>query len=564
MAPLRDYRYSTGFSTDDLIRDDNALGELWHRLFGAFTRGDVLITVGTGGVTQSEELGIGLISDHDYAILDMEETENQQIFLVKNPWSGGTIRKERKVDNEMTESRFDHVYARISKDERLEPGTFWMDLDQIALNFESMYLNWNPALFSFREDVHFKWDMPACRMNCGSFGSNPQFQVRSEHGGTIWLLLSRHFQDVDAWPHHQRTGLTSVSENEQGFTCLYVFENDGEKVFLSDGAYHRGVYVDSPNTLIKFELLPTKSYTIVISEQSLPRSKYSFTLSAFSFHPLSISEARERYNHWMRRQSAWTTSSSGGNASSVVYHLNPQFSVSIPVLSDISLLLEAFNPEFPVHVKLLWGNGKTLSAVRGRDIIGNSGDYRKGFAMADIRKVEPGTYTIICSTFERGQLGAFCLSMGATSDCTVKQIPHPGAGLFSLVIPPATFPPGGNRLIAPLVAQRITRISVEVPCRLDLPKSLGGSNSLLKLAIELDQGPYKKVLLSSSEGEFLDYGFGMRTHEIDIHPNMSSLKGLWIVLERLELLGLRTQEEVVIEIHSDAPVEVGAWRQRDE
>ncbi len=551
-------------STDYFTRDDTSPDGLWRRIFGAFNQGDVLITVGSGGLSQNEEVGMGLVSEHDYAIIDMKETEDQQLFLVKNPWAGGATWKGTVFDKEENDNVLCAQDATISEKEGLGAGSFWMNLNDIYLNFESIYLNWNPDMFSFREDVHFTWDVPSSRTPCGSFGSHPQFELRNENGGTVWLLLSRHFQEVHNLSHSQTGGFNPVSGSNHGFICLYLFDNNGEKVLLSDGACCRGVYVDSPNTLIRFELLPAKSYTIVVSEQSLPQSRYSFTLSALSFHPLSISKARDRYSHCVWRQGAWTTSSSGGNANSATYYLNPQFSINIPVMSDISLLLETSYESFPVHVKLLWGNDKILSSIRGRDIVGDSGDYRKGSAVADIRNVQPGVYTIICSTFEQGQLGSFNLRVGATSDCTVMQNPNPDAGLLNFVVPTAWFPPGGHRLIAPLIAQRITRVSLEIPWQPRPTRSASGSASLLKLAIEHGQGPNKQVLLVSGEDEFLDGRLGIRTNKIDIQPCMSSRQGLWIVLQRLELLGLPSTEEVNIEIHSDAPLQVGPWRQADE
>ena len=510
-----------------------------------------------------------MVGNHDYAVIDLQEVDDQRLLLVKNPWAGGTIWKGPLWHNGQVEGVLDAGDARISKHGRLGVGTFWIDLNDIFLNFESMYLNWNPDMFSFREDVHFNWEMSTPRMPRGSFRNNPQFEVRSENGGIVWLLLGRHFEEVERRSRCQPEGLPEdlpvISGSGHGFICLYLFDNDGEKVFLSDGACCRGVYVDSPNTLIKFDLLPAKGYTIVISEQALSGLKYTFTLSALSSYPLSISKARDRYSHWVRMKSAWTTSSSGGNASSSTYHLNPQFRVKIPTMSDISLLLEGSDEDAPVHVKLLWGDGRLLSAIRVRDIVGDSGEYRKGFAVADIRKVQPGIYTIICSTFERGQLGAFSLSIGTTSNCTVKQNPKSDAGLLCLVVPTAYFTPGGNRLLAPLIAQRITRMWLEVQWRSKLPRLTSKSGgSLLKLSIEHGQGPDKQVLLVSGEDEFLDYGFGIRTDEVDINPGMSSRLGLWVVLERLEHLGLPATEEVVVEVHSDAPLEVGAWRQKDE
>lgn len=574
---LRTSNAITEYFPDRSRRDDVSPDALWRRIFGAFNYGDVLITVGTGGLTQSEEVGIGLVSNHDYAIIDLQEVEGRRLLLVKNPWAGGTTWKGSLWHNGEVEDMLHAQDARTLQHERLEAGTFWMDLYDIFLNFESMYLNWNPELFSFREDVHFNWVIPTPRMPCGSFKSNPQFELRSENGGIAWLLLSRHLQDVEplscchpkgllkGLPEGLPENLPAKSGTGHGFICLYLFDNDGENVFLSDGACCRGVYVDSPNTLIKFDLLPTKSYTIVISEQSLSGSKHSFTLSALSSYPVSLRKARDRYSRWVRMQSEWTTSSSGGNASSATYHLNPQFSVHVPALSEVSLLLESSNEDAPVHVKLLWGDGKFLSAIRSRDIVGDSGEYRKGIAVAEMRQVQPGIYTIICSTFERGQLGAFSLSVGSTSDCAIKQNPKPDAGLLCLAVPTACFPPGRNRLLAPLVAQRITQVSLEIPWRSKSSKPTSGSRgSLMKISIEHGQGPDKQVLLVSGEDEFLDSGVGIRTNEVDIGPSMSSRLGLWVVLERLEHFGLPAKEDVVVKIHSDAPLEVGAWRPKDE
>ncbi len=50
----------------------------------------MLITVGTGKLSQCEEQGLGLAGEHDYAILDLKEQGGQQLLLVKNPWSEGT------------------------------------------------------------------------------------------------------------------------------------------------------------------------------------------------------------------------------------------------------------------------------------------------------------------------------------------------------------------------------------------------------------------------------------------------------------------------------------------
>ena len=531
----------------------------------------MLITVGTGKLTLNEETDLGLVSEHDYAVIDMKEACGRQMILVKNPWSEGSVWRGDLTSNESFEEAYSesgipttqkeiHV---ASKSRRLAPGEFWMNIIDIFQSFESMYLNWNPGLFSFREDIHFSWDLAGLRSPEGSFTSNPQFEVKSEKGGIVWLLLSKHFTDFrpDSQGHYEEH--RSAPRDDQGFVCLYAFDNDGEKVFLSDGAVVRGVYVDSPNTLIKLKLRPFEGYTVVISEQALPSAKFSFTLSAFSLCNLSMTKARDRYSHYVSEQGTWTSFSAGGNAGSSSYNLNPQFSIIIPSTSDISLLLESSIKDFPVHVKLIWGNGKLVSSITTRDVVGDSGEYRKGFAAAELRSVQAGIYTIICSTFEEGQLGTFNLHVGATSICTIQRIPPAQAGRFVLILSRAFFPAGSDCLRALLRTQRITRVSVVVPSRAIGSNPARESQSSLKLSIELGQGPNKRVLTVSGDDKFTSQKSGVRTKEVDINPGMADHINLWVVLQRSEQLELPTENVDDIEIHSDGVVDVGTWERAD-
>lgn len=71
-----------------LHQDDVTAEQLWRRLFKRFRHGDVLLTIGTGKLTEREQKELGLASEHDYAILDMREQRDRRQMLVKNPWAG--------------------------------------------------------------------------------------------------------------------------------------------------------------------------------------------------------------------------------------------------------------------------------------------------------------------------------------------------------------------------------------------------------------------------------------------------------------------------------------------
>lgn len=547
--------------------DDITPPSAWHRLFHAFKFGDVLVTIGTGKLIESEEECMGLASEHDYAILDMKEDGDRPMFLVKNPWSEGTVwlgNISASTDHGiLPKQRPDQTSVTETKTETLAPGILWMDLKDVFQNFGSIYLNWNPGLFSFREDIHFTWDITSSSRSAGSFAQNPQYQVYSISGGIVWLLLSRHFTTNSRTSEAYMKDCKADGMNNGGFISLYAFYNNSQKVFLNDGAAARGPYVDSPNALLKLECPARTSYTVVVSEQGLSCSSYNFTLSAFSLKHVSIKEARDKYTHQQTHNGAWTFSTSGGNASTKIYSINPQFSIRLASASDVSVLIESWEKDFPVHFKLLWSNGRRINSITSRDIISDSGEYRTGSAFAEISNLQPGAYTIVCSTFEQGQLGKFSLRIGTMSECAVERVPVEEAGRMVHKVPTAIFLPGNDRLLAPLLVRRVTRLSLIAKPQQNRTGSSKIVRSPIRLGFECGQGLSKKVLGVSGNSEFIENPSNLRIKETDVQPNMSNGTGLWIVAERLGCSGIQDSEGVDIDVLSDEPIEVGTWRVGD-
>ena len=530
--------------------DDIIPNPFWRRIFNAHNYGDVLMTIGTGRLTRREEQGLGLASEHDYAIIDLKEEDGRRLLLIKNPWSersswkaGETFGKELRAGPETT--------ALALRSDSLPPGAFWMELDEVLQNFETIYLNWNPGLFGYRQDVHFSWDLVANRGLIGSFRRNPQYVVHSTEGGTIWLLLNKHFQDSAPIMKENKTFI----EGSAGFLSLYAFDKDGQRVILSDGSLFRSPYVDAPNSLLRMELPAKSVYTIVISEQDLPPSTYNFTLSVFSLKKLDIAPANDNYKHSIVQHGAWTFSTAGGNASSPTYHTNPQFSLCLIKQSSLAVLLEVEDDDIPVHVKLLWAGGKRALQVTTRDIVGDSGDYRRGSALAEIPNVQAGTYTLICSTFEQGRRSQFSLNVRSMAECTMKAIPLTEAGRLQIKVPTASFSEGLDRLLAPLQVSRITRLRLHAQNK-DANVS---RRSPLRMSLEYGQGPHKHTLSVTGNGEFMDASAGLRTEDLDILPYMCTNHGVWLVIERLGRSYNTQMEEVQIEILSDHAVGIGPW-----
>lgn len=560
----------TGWLPDQVfLHDDSVMpDELWSRVFKAFTSGDVLITIGTGKLSKREQKHLGLAAEHDYAVLAMRETSYFRQMLIKNPWSDGEVWKNASALSPSPREPEEGQPVSHDEKEKMSPGTFWMDLGSVFQHFENLYLNWNPGLFSYRQDYHFSWDLSTQQSTIGSFESNPQFSANCPQSGPVWFLLNRHFrtgdyQNQDKVPH--------------GFISLYLFKRNGQRVMLSDGAIVRGPYVDSPNTLMKFDAESEQIYTVVVAAQHLPPEKLNFSLSAFSCFPAELSLAQKRYQTVVRKNSAWTRSTAGGNSESLAYLTNPQFCLKLASKADVAILLGSIEQDnearFAVHIRVFFTDGSRVSVLRTRDIVAQAGEYRRGSTALETT-LDQGTYTLVCSTFDSGQLGKFTLSVHSSSKvpCVLRPLPAEASGQLTTTSQPAVFLIGMNRLLAPLTTSRLTRMSLvvqPVQARHASTTSARGSSPLL-LTLEQGQGPYKTCLATSSapgEPEYNDPSVGVRIESIDVRPEMHGhgTGGLWVVLQRISGSSATTQtmESVQVLILAEERVSIGSWGHGD-
>lgn len=525
----------------------------------------------------------GLAGEHDYAILDLREAGDQKLFLIKNPWcegtswTGSTPRIDGSDGTEIGSLR-DEETVHSSRDllnahDQLSPGTFWMDLNSVLQHFESIYLNWNPGLFQKRQDVHFPWDLRlngsmAARGKFRSFANHPQYRVTVANGGTLWVLLCRHFQDATTDPD----AVSDASSISSGFVSVYAFDNDGARVFLSDSAFIRGPFVDSPQTLLKLDdVVPGKAYTIVPVEQDLTHDSHTFTMSVFANSALTIDNAPSQYPHQTMLCASWTRDTAGGNANSPDYSQNPQFSIRVDQRASLTLLLETIVDPLPVHVKLVLGRGQRVESVRSRDIIIDSKDYRRGCALATAHDLEPGSYTIICSTFEVGQLGDFTLRVDSTAPTQLRLLPREGAGKVRVPLCDAAFHGDQLKVAARLAPRRLSRMKILVKHTnkgraINRAQMQRRERSMIRVTVEVGRGPERRILMASGGGEYSDSLAGVRTDDLDLSPQTSKDTDVWLVVERMFTPREVPEEILAVEMFTDAPdaLQVGVWRKWDD
>lgn len=557
----------TGWIPEQIfVQDETSSSDaVWRRILNAHTYGDVLITLGTGKISDREQAEIGLASEHDYAVLDLRESAGRCYLLVKNPWCEGPVFEGRSVsiasayDSEESLSQVEAAIPSQSNfsghsTSRRTAGTFWIDLHAIYQHFESIYLNWNPGLFSYRQDIHFYWSI-----NAGAKSNilidNPQLSLRAVRGEVVWLLLSKHFTD------HMET------VSAAGFIGLNVFDKSGARCMTSEFAIAKSPFVDSPQILLRLDtVVAEQTYTVVpvqddISEQTVP-----FTLSAFSNSPLYLERAIDQYAYSTLVTGAWTEDTAGGNAGSPIYSQNPQYKLVVTHASQMAMVLDSHDSTVAVHIKLMHGGGKRVYLVRSRDVIRDSGDYCRGCAYAETT-LSPGTYTIIVSTYEPNQQTPFRLrALSSSPGVSLTLIPREGAGRLRTRLATAAFQPHWSTIAVPILPLRLTKFSV-----LAVPRQMPGSDrssserSMIRLSLELGTSFDRCIIIASGSGEYSDSAAGVRTEEVDLAPELVRQDVLWLVLERM-LTGRVKEEFFDVDIFYEAKesVNVGVWRCRDD
>ncbi|KAA8893689.1 hypothetical protein FN846DRAFT_977737 [Sphaerosporella brunnea] len=542
-----------------LQSDEIVFSALWRRISNAWATGDVLVTLGTGRLTTKEEIILGLIGEHDYAVLEMKEEDGQRMMLVKNPWSDGTVWKGTPTADDEDDQDFDAPSPPDSESglnmaasekafpsrEPLKPGVFWISLENICRNFASLYLNWNPTLFTHIHESHFSWDL-ATKVSETSFGRNPQFSISnsSSTSGPVWILLSRHL----GLPSNPQEGMIN-----NGFIALYLFDASGRRVYLSSGSTYRTPYVDSPQTLLCIADFPVgDTYTLAVSSQDLSPTIHHFSLAVYSLFPLTVDTATETFPYALTLSSSWTDATAGGNAQSREYPKNPQFMITLPTPTpEIGLLLETPSLH-PVHVKLVHSKGERIASVTTRDIIAESGEYQRSTALAIASVLRAGKYTIVASTFEAGQLGNFSLTLLSTSsDAMIKELPSETAGCFETHLK-NVWPHGRKKLVFPMDVGRFMGLWVKARSTSALRLRI------LRAARKLGEVEDDVVVAESGGGNFEDLPMGVRTQKAWFEWLDG---GYQVVLERLGTLG---GEEWEVTVVSESTLWVGEEMGDDE
>ncbi|KAJ1023469.1 hypothetical protein NDA16_003086 [Ustilago loliicola] len=288
----------------------------WHRFFSAWRDGKCMATVGTGKApsrrsdrdsAEQTEVGLatitldsGLVSSHNYAILDVIECNSRRYVKLMNPWRTAagirpaiavSVREEERIyadaaSNALNAHLDDLSLDHTEKEDSASP-TFVVSWDDLCSHFDSLFLNWDPKLFDNNVTVHSSWrgsSTASSSSPSSSGGASPSFKqpdphfrltitvpaITSSHAETatdpsaeVWLFLTRHITNTKASDHSSAGKLQSSAQASAEYIALHVFEDDqhasqggqstGASTLPLRKSKRMGAYVDGTQCLVRLK-----------------------------------------------------------------------------------------------------------------------------------------------------------------------------------------------------------------------------------------------------------------------------------------------------------------------
>lgn len=385
---------------------------LFDKLLTRMSKGDVLVTVATGDLSDAEADRTGLVPTHAYAVLDTKKVKGVRLLQLKNPWSHLRWRGNySELDTRhWTPELKDTLNFDPNSAAMFDNGVFWIDYESILRFYDVFYLNWNPGLFSYTYCIHQSWKAGSGPVkDAYNVGDNPQFSLEVEgNTGAVWILLTRHITEIE-----------DFKENREYITVL-VYKNDGRRVYYPHDPppFIDGVRINSPHYLCKLIVSETsaKRYTLVISQYEKMNTIY-YTLRAYGTCPFSLRKIGDPYEYTKQITGKWEGRTAGGCANNRdTYNNNPIYQVIIQVAhNNTQMLLDLKGPkQYQIGmdvVSVVVNDPNAPTAFRRKD----SGPFRSGFVVLDLQDVPAGTYNIIPATFLPRQEGPFFLTVKSSS-----------------------------------------------------------------------------------------------------------------------------------------------------
>eukprot|EP01064_Diplonema_japonicum_P010265 TRINITY_DN17579_c0_g1_i1.p1 TRINITY_DN17579_c0_g1~~TRINITY_DN17579_c0_g1_i1.p1 ORF type:complete len:643 (+),score=127.56 TRINITY_DN17579_c0_g1_i1:65-1930(+) len=230
-------------------------------------------TISCGESNEDEKTQLGLVTWHEYSIIDFHHDESDRFVRIRNPW-GSTEWKGRYSDNHSSwESRPDLKEKLVtSRDDKCkDDGAFWMEWSDCEKYFESVYLCHNIMEGFEYQGIKSAWTEATAGGHSGpGYNTNPRFHLEISQPMRCFFELK---------PPDAR-----FSSENHPYMMINVFKAPDD---LSAPLRRSNAIVKSPlmKSIGKWEEMEAGSYLVVVATQKKDE------LSEFFFRFCSVANA---------------------------------------------------------------------------------------------------------------------------------------------------------------------------------------------------------------------------------------------------------------------------------
>ncbi|TXT11061.1 hypothetical protein VHUM_01812 [Vanrija humicola] len=402
----------------------------WTRLVAAWKKGSVIVTLGSG-----KDSSTGLVPLHAYGVIDVRDDGGERTLEIFDP---GSANIDPQAQRDLAE-RLSELQINGGESNHVSKFSFSMAWDEVCSRFETLNINWDPALVPATATRHWSWPKSDASEHEVSdtiaLNASPRYRLTataSEPDAEVWLLLSQHHISKDI-------PLDDVALHV--FRDFNPFDDRGRR--LSHSHHEKNPYVNALHTLVRFPLRQGENTLNAVASRDRGLVQRGFTLRAFASPGTSLVLKRvtltlpfsETVNSELTKRTA------GGHPGFPSHHTNPQYRLSVgqrapgapPRPSTVRIALQGAK-ELAWNIKLLWGHGQRVFEMTSDVILGSSGPFSYGVAYCEVDNVKAGDYTLLVSSYERDQLGSFTFTVESSSPVQVTPIPQEGAGMYSRAV----------------------------------------------------------------------------------------------------------------------------------
>ncbi|XP_064402282.1 calpain-7-like isoform X2 [Halichondria panicea] len=357
--------------------------ELFDKMEQSLRKGNALLTVATGELSEAQAERAGLVATHAYAILNVVQYKGLKLLQLKNPWSH---KRWKGNYSEHDQTHWTPELRRALKFDQtqaleVDNGVFWIDWASLCKFFDVAYLNWKPELFAHKSTIHDVWKPNAAEKDWYDISNNPQYTLRVNNGGegvaTVWVLLSRHITAKNDFAHNEK------------FITLHIAKSDGKRIFYPEKFHVTGIKINTPHYLAKLENVPrgASSYTVIVSQLESLSTIY-YTLRVYSTCDFTVSPVSIPYEFHQQISGQWF---SGQSAS-------PQFRITTTsYTSRVMIKLRA--------PKELYGRLElSCEAQDAKFSPIDTGSFRFGLSVLEAQGLPKALYSLLCISYSGNKL----------------------------------------------------------------------------------------------------------------------------------------------------------------